>query len=314
MKLLFLLDTMTGNIFPRSSKSNLVKHPVNMPRPVPAKMRCLLSLPHKTGPAMMKTLFLFCILLVSSFWVNAQGGDTTRYKFRYGLTGIYNRTNDVRSFVINNALALSVVRRKFALNSNSSWIFGRQESDLSNNDISSALNFDVLKDLQRLYYWGLANFTSSYSLKVNYQFQGGVGLGYNISNTDRLELVVSDGILFEASDLDLDTGKETYQTIRNSLRLKHRVRLSNVVSLEGSHFWQPSFSNSKDYIIRSTTGLSLKLKSWLSVTGAVTYNKYSRTDRENLLVNFGFVAENVFVGRSRPATTAVPVAPVIPVE
>lgn len=266
----------------------------------------------------MKTLCFLCLLVFFSMAGFAQGGDTTRYRLRYGLTGIYNRTNDISNFVINNSLALSVVRKKFALNSGSSWIYGRQGSSLSNNDVSSALNFDVLKDVQKLYYWGLGNFTSSYSLKIDYQFQAGVGLGYNFSNTDKFELVVSDGVLLEASELNLDAGKETYETIRNSLRVKHRLRISNVVTLEGSHFWQPSFSDSKDYIIRSTTGLSLRLKSWLSVSGAVTYNKYSRTDRENLLINFGFVAENVFLGRKRPApapaATGIPVAPVVPVE
>lgn len=267
---------------------------------------------------MRKKTWITVVLLVAGLMAMAQGADTTRYKLRYGLTGIYNRTNDVSNFVLNNSLALSVIRTKFSLNSGSSWIYGRQGSNLTNNDINSALNFDVLKDVQKLYYWGLANFTSSYSLKINYQFQGGVGLGYNFSNTDRLELVASNGVLLEASELEPESGKETYQTIRNSLRVKHRVRISNVVTLEGSHFWQPSFSDSKDYIIRSTTGLSMRLKSWLSVTGALTYNKFSRTNRENLLINFGFVAENVFLGRTRPApapaATGVPVAPVVPVD
>ena len=249
----------------------------------------------------MKTTCLFILILIC-FAARSQQPDTTRYNLRYGLTGIYNRTNDDQSFVVNNALAFSLVRRKISLNSSSSWIYGRQGSSLTNNDVTSGLNFDVMKDLQKLYYWGLANYTSSYSLKINYQFQGGVGLGYNFINTDQVELVVSDGILFEASDLVTDTGNESYQTIRNSLRIKHRIRISYLVSLDGSHFWQPSFSNSNDYIIRSATTLSVKLKKWLSVTGAVTYNKLSRTNRENLLVTFGFVAENAFTGRAHRGT------------
>jgi hypothetical protein len=234
-------------------------------------------------------------LATASFDTYSQFNDSTHYYLRYGATGIINNTDDGRSYLLNNAITFNIHKKKVAMNSSSAWIYGRQDDALTNNDFSTGLNFDVLKELQRFYYWGLANFTTSYSLKINYQFQTGVGIGYNLSNKKDLEIVISDGILYEASDLESDvTGRDIYTTLRNSLRLKHRWIINKVVVFEGSHFWQPSLFKFNDYIIRSAATLSVRLKKWLSVTTAVNYNKLSRTQRENLLINFGLTAERYF--------------------
>ncbi len=243
---------------------------------------------------LLKVLFL--VLLVSfSCCSQAQFNDSTHYYVKYGITGIYNRTETDRSFVVNNNAAFTVKKKKIAFNSSAGWIYGEQNHMKTNNDVSAGLNVDVLKDQQRLYYWGLANFVSSYSLNINYQAQIGGGLGYNFVNKPQFELVVSDGLLYEASEVKDDAGiRDSYQTVRNSLRLKHRWIINNLITLEGSHFWQPSLKNAKDYIVRSSTSLSFKLYRWLSVSSSLVYNRISRTDRENLLINFGLVAETYF--------------------
>lgn len=244
---------------------------------------------------MKRIIFCITCLLLMGSAARSQFNDSTFYYVKYATTGIINKTNDARSFVLNNVLGFQVNKEKFNLNSSSAWIYGRQGSTLTNNDFSTALNLDYLKNRQRLYYWALATFTSSYSLKINYQFQAGGGVGYNFINKEGAELVVSDGLLYETNDLQLPSGEQDiYQTIRNSLRIKYKWDINQLVMLEGMHFWQPSLQRFDDYIIRSVSSLSVKLRSWLSLTAALTYNKLSRTNRENLLVNFGFTAEKYF--------------------
>lgn len=243
----------------------------------------------------MRSAIFFLFVFVSSFSVFAQSSDTTRYKFRYAISGMINKTNEGRSFVMNNALSFDIRKQKVGLNSSSSWIYGRQNSGLLNNDFTSGLNFDVLRDVHRLYYWGLASFTSSYSLNLRYQFQGGAGLGYTIIKTKEAELGITDGILFETGAIKTpqDT-KDVYSTARNSLRLKYSWQINKDVSLEGTHFWQPSLSSFNDYIIRSNSSLSFALRSWLKINTNLVYNKFSRTNRENLMINIGLVAERNF--------------------
>lgn len=237
--------------------------------------------------------FIFCMVL--SAGAIAQFNDSIHHQLKYAATGIFNKTNDGRSFVLNNAVSFTVNKKKITLNSSNAWIYGRQGADLTNNDFSSGLNFDLLKNMQRLYYWGLATFTTSYSLKINHQFQAGAGIGYNIFNRKDLELVVSDGILYETSDLQLTPQtRDEYNTFRNSFRVKYRWEIKDRLVLDGSHFWQPSLSAFDDYIIRSSTSLTLKLRKWLGITTAVNYNKLSRTRRENVLINFGLTAETFF--------------------
>ncbi|AXY75270.1 DUF481 domain-containing protein [Paraflavitalea soli] len=243
----------------------------------------------------MKRMIIVALVLLVCGYADAQFNDSTHYHLKYTTAGIINRTNDARSFVLNNVLGFQVNKEKLTINSSNAWVYGRQGSRLTNNDFSTALNIDYLKNRQRLYYWGLVTFTTSYSLKINHQLQGGAGIGYNFFNKEQAELVVSDGLLYETSDLTLPQGvDDRYQTVRNSLRIKYRWAINNLVLLEGVHFWQPSLARFDDYIIRSNSALSIKLRKWLSLTTSLTFNKLSRTNRENLLVNFGLSAEKYF--------------------
>jgi len=235
------------------------------------------------------------LLLAMTVPAKAQFSDSAHHYIKYAATGIINRTNAARSFVVNNALSFSISRKNVSFNSNGSYIYGEQDSKLTNNDFIAGFNFDLFKTTRKWYYWGLANYTSSYSLNVNNQFQTGVGPGYNFINKKEAELVISDGILFEASDLQIDsTHKEIYNTFRNSLRIKHRWVISNMLSWDGTHFWQPSLSHFDDYILKLSTSLNIRLRKWLSISSALTYNKITRTNRENLLITFGLTVENYF--------------------
>lgn len=227
--------------------------------------------------------------------LRAQFNDSIHYYTRYATTGIINRTNQSKSFVLNNAFAFSVNKKAISLNSSASWIYGSQGKKLTNNDFNTGVNLDLYKNTRKLYYWGLVNLTSSYSLNINHQVQGGGGVGYNFVNKPNIEIVASDGLLYERSSLKIDSiTKDNYQTVRNSLRIRHRWVINNIITWDGMHYWQPSLVKFDDYIIRSTSNISIKLKKWLSLTSSVTYNKISRTNRENLLISFGLLAENYF--------------------
>lgn len=102
-------------------------------------------------------------------------------------------------------------------------------------------------------------------------------------------------LLYESSDLRLsDTVNNEYKTWRNSLRLKYRFGIKELIVLEGVHFLQNSLSLKSDYIIRSNTTLAIKIYRWVSLTGALTYNKLNRLKRENLLFTIGIGFEKYF--------------------
>lgn len=242
-------------------------------------------------------VFLFGILSIFSASIaRAQFNDTTNYFISHTSTGIINRTNEQNSFVLNNALRFSIYRKNVSINTNNAWIYGEQQGEVTNNDFMSTLDFDLYKTRRNIYYWGLLNYEKSRSLKINHRFQGGVGVGYYLLDRDNFVIQLSDGILFESSDLyeQAELENTSYETLRNSLRLKFRILFGDAVTLEGMDFIQHSLRDRKDYIIRSNTNLSVRLYKILSVAVSVNYNKLNQTRRENLLINYGLKVEKYF--------------------
>jgi hypothetical protein len=254
-----------------------------------------LFFPSKFGlPIMFKILlfFLFIFLSLVSF---GQFNDSTHHHFSFASSGTINKTQETSSYVLTNATGYEVNKKRIGFNAGASWIYGQQDRKLSNNDVSFSSNLDYLKNVQKLYYWALLNFDESYSLKINYRVQSGIGLGYTFVNNPALNLVVSDGFLYESSDLtDPVLGKDVYQTVRNSFRVKYKWSFKNTVILQGTNFIQPSLLSLKDYILKFNNQLSVKLNKWLSINAAMAYNKISRTNRENLLITYGIAVDKYF--------------------
>lgn len=236
-------------------------------------------------------IFLFLIPTLSV----AQFNDSIDYYAYYQSTGTFTKTNDQRSFVFNNIFKFSVSKKKVSLNTNNGWLFGKQNDTKINNDFYSTLEADFLKKSHKLYYWTLGTFDKSYSLKIDHRFQAGAGVGWTIRDGKNIQLVLSDGFIYERGDLnDPELGERNYDVWRNSVRLKFRWDITELLILDGTGFYQPSLSEWEDYIIKSNTTLAFKIKNWLRITSAITYNKVTLTQRENLLVTYGIILENYF--------------------
>ena len=94
--------------------------------------------------------------------------------------------------------------------------------------------------------------------------------------------------------MDSELGERNYRAWRNSFRIKFRSLPTELIVLEGTGFFQPSLSSMKDYVVTSTTTVAVKIKKWLSLTSALTYNSVSLTGRENLLLTYGIALESYF--------------------
>ena len=244
---------------------------------------------------MRTPLFLLLVIVCCYKKTAAQFNDSVQHYLNYAATGIINRTNDNKSFLISNALRFQIKKKRISLNNSNSFIYGEQQNRISNRDFSSSVDFNILSVIPRFYYWGLINFDKSYSLKINSRLQSGLGVAYSFIDKPTIFINLSDGILYESSNLKLsDSTNDVYQTFRNSLRLRYRLAIKEIIVFNGTNFYQQSLSNGNDYIIQSVNSLSIKLRKWLSFTTAATYNKVQRTHRENLLITFGLTAEKYF--------------------
>jgi len=225
----------------------------------------------------------------------SQFSDSIHYHLNFASTGVINKTNDGKSYVFSNGLGFNTRTKKVAINTSLAWVYGTQNSDLTNNDFSAHGDIDLGKSVHRLYYWGLVNYDKSFSLKINYRLQAGAGIAYSFIDSPDLKINISDGILYEKGNItDVNKTDIVYEIPRNSIRLSYRWAIKDKFMITGIHFYQPSMKDISDYIIQSTSSVSVKLRKWLSITSAVIYNKVSRTKRENLLITYGIAIERYF--------------------
>lgn len=227
--------------------------------------------------------------------VKAQFNDSITRYVRFTSNGTYNRTNDYSSYVLDNALRCSIQKKRIAMNSTNGWLYGKQDEQLTNNDFTSTWDLNLYLWSRRFYCWGLLNYYSSYSLRVNHQGQAGSGLAYVIADKKPFFLNISDGFIYEYSDVTLEDGvREVYGTPRNSLRLQIRSNIKDVLYFNATGFLQNSLIDSEDYIIKSELNLAVKIRSWLSVDIGFTYNEVSKTVTNNMFLTYGLVLEKYF--------------------
>jgi len=260
-------------------------------------LRILVILPFMHRFLIGLTLFFFPIFALAQAADSVHYADTTKYRWSLAATGNINNTNTVSSYLISNAVQVSAMRKKSALNLSTNWIYGAQSGNLTNNDFTSTVDFNMYKSLRHFYYWGLINYNTSLSLRVNNLFQSGGGFGYNILDKKTAVILVSDGILYENGDLYQvhyggqaggATIQDRYQVFRNSFRLKYRFVIHDRVILEGTELIQHSLATIHNYILNLNASASVKLYKWLNLTAAFNFNKFTRTRSENTLMTFGF--------------------------
>ncbi len=239
--------------------------------------------------------FLFIFSMCTQY-VQAQYDDTAVYYLKATLTGVYNKTNTTESYLANNALRFAVSKKRTNLNAYGNWVFGKQTAGLTNNDYNISTDFNVYDNKQVLFAWGYTAFDKSFSLKIDSRVQLGAGIGYDVLKSTIMSISLSDGLIYEFNDYDpsADPIYQDSETIRNSFRVKYTLYVNKVIKLRGSNYWQQSLKKETDYNLKFTNSLEFKIKKWLSLTIATTYNKINSTSRENFLLTYGFTFDKSF--------------------
>ena len=244
--------------------------------------------------AMLKITACFLFLCIAASTL-AQFNDSMHYRFRFAGTGSLNKTQDARAYLLSNGINFDVSQPKIAFNSSAAYTYGQQNHVLTNNDFLTSANLDFGKGKTALYEWALANYQTSYSLKIAYKTQAGAGIGFTILDSPRTQLSISDGFLYEANNLtDATFGNDIYSTVRNSLRVRYKFIIRDIITFNGTNFVQPSILSINDYIVNLNNSVNIKLRQWLNLAANLNYNRINRTKRENLLLTFGISIDRYF--------------------
>lgn len=235
--------------------------------------------------------FAFCCLLFS----NAQFTDSTTKFVKLSSGGSVNKTKDGSSYLFNNNAQFNVKKKRTVLNSSAAWLYGMAPEKLTNNDFTLSSNVNLHRHFTDFYYWGLVNYTTSYSLNIKSQGQAGIGIAYNFLNKPNIWLNVSNGIIGELSRIiENDTAIINYQTIRNSLRIQFMFKAGERFTFKTGNFFQPSLKYISDHIISSDTEFTYLLWKGLNLNTRLLYNKISKTGKENLVFTYGLGYQRYF--------------------
>jgi hypothetical protein len=112
----------------------------------------------------------------------SQFSDSVHYYINISGTGNINKTNTGTDYLLNNELRFQADKKIFSINSMASYIYGKNPTSKTNDDIVAMLNLDILKGVRKFYYWGLAAYEKSFSLQLDSRFQAGAGVGYVFIN------------------------------------------------------------------------------------------------------------------------------------
>jgi hypothetical protein len=239
--------------------------------------------------------FIFSMVMLITLNATGQYADSTSYRINAVASGSVNITKELSNYLLNNALNFGIRKQKISLDWANTWVYGLQNRNITNNDYTGTFNCNLYQGAGKFYYWGLANYTTSVSLKVRGQYQVGVGAAYSFVDDKEYYFNISEGVIFEQSDIVKDdTTREIYSTFRNSLRVSFKYTFGHVVSISGTGYLQNSLQYAGDYIAKVNLAASLKLKKWLSFTTALQFNRISRTERENFLFTYGVVIDKYY--------------------
>ena len=234
----------------------------------------------------MKNKILLIIAIIAHINCDANQDstniDTVKFHSTNTFGGYWNNTNASTTTLYNIGTNCTIGNKKHAIYAISTYVYGTQNKKTSNNDLSVTLNTILGKD-QKIFKWASLQYDHSYSLKIEYRLQSGLGLGYYIIKNKNVNISISDGILY---DMNLYNDIGSHNVYRNSARAKISIK-GKVLSFESVTFYQPAITDSRDYVFKTTNTTTVKLKKWLELHMNVTDNIIWITDKQNFLCTFG---------------------------
>lgn len=66
-----------------------------------------------------------------------QAQDSISHYIYGGASGTFTKTNDQKSFVVNNIIKFTASRKRLSCQTSLNWIYGKQSNTKINGDISS---------------------------------------------------------------------------------------------------------------------------------------------------------------------------------
>lgn len=230
---------------------------------------------------MRKLIFLLLTPLFLLSWQDSfsqlNESDSIKWQIKFNAAGSILDGNVARTLLLNR-LELAKVNRKFGVSTRNDYQYGSTRYVLTENDVIS-YNFIYLKPLSKVYPYLMALVETNYRRKIDFRYQVGPGVSWNVIRTKASAVKLSatatyehtryGGTLFDDARYN---GSTVIETWRATCRVfgKHVVDKRMRISYE--FWWQQSLSESFNYRYHTEEALEFPISKRISLRTAFRYS------------------------------------------
>ena len=211
---------------------------------------------------------LSSLFLILTYSLSAQN-DTIQTSYKVDLTGVLNQVNGSTRTTLNFNALNTVKWKKFESSVSTDYQLVSNDGTNAVNDFTVRLQPKIVDEKYSVFSFG--QLSSLESKRITQRFEGGLGGGVTAYKKDKLlQINLSYATLYYNNNFqDL--------TNRNGFRHSPRIQIygkneKSKLSYSTEMFYQPTFSNLNDYILRTKSSVGFDLNKKFTIT--LLYNTW----------------------------------------
>lgn len=223
---------------------------------------------------------ILCLSLLLS-WGSAfsqlNESDSIQWQVKFNATASVLDGNVARTLLLNR-LEVTRANARFGLSTRNDYQYGRTRYKLTENDFISS-NFVYLKPLSKVYPYVMALVETNLRRKINFRYQVGPGVSWNVINqkTDLLKLSLTGtyentrygGSIFEDEEYN---GSDVIETWRATGRVFGRHILKNKIRISYEFWWQQSLDEHNNYRYHTEEAIEFPIAKHVAFRTAFRYS------------------------------------------
>lgn len=211
---------------------------------------------------------LSSLFLILTYSLSAQN-DTIQTSYKVDLTGVLNQVNGLTRTTLNFNALNTVKWKKFESSVSTDYQLVSNDGTNAVNDFTVRLQPKIVDEKYSVFSFG--QLSSLESKRITQRFEGGLGGGITAYKKDKvLQINLSYATLYYNNNFqDL--------TNRNGFRHSPRIQIygkneKSKLSYSTEMFYQPTFSDFNDYILRTKSSVGFDLNKKFTIT--LIYNTW----------------------------------------
>jgi hypothetical protein len=220
---------------------------------------------------------LITLALSNQLFAQLNESDSIRWQIKFNSTASVLDGNVARTLLLNR-LEVAHANKNWGVSTRNDYQYGLTRYILTENDFIS-YNFFYLKPLSKVYPYVMGLLETNLRRKIDFRYQFGPGVSWNVINTKPSILKLSltgtyehtkyAGVIFDDEKYN---GSNTIETWRITGRIFGKHTLKSKVRISYEFWWQQSLNESINYRYHTEEAIELPVTKHISFRTAVRYS------------------------------------------